>query len=416
MIEWFILGVSFFSLYLGIFWLHIVSLKDSAPIPELKELPFVSVIVPARNEEKTLWKTGHSLVSLDYPREKLEIIFVDHGSTDSTAAIVEKLIRYYPTQHIRLIQHPHAKGDMKAHAFNEGLRHARGTFVACVDADTLVLKDALLQMLPHFHNKNVGAVISTIKVHQPKNIYERIQHLEYIFATFIRGLMSKIDTLHVTPGALSIYQKELLDRLGGFDEHNLTEDLEMAMRLRSLGYIIKHARGSVTYTKVPDTFRKHWEQRVRWFRGFIFNSFKYKGMLFNRKYALLGTFQYPINFITMGVILLMFFLMGYTFLTEVYRQIVKFLSLGFDAFLFNFKDLPTFKQVFLSINIPLAFVIIISFTISTLIYHLAHKNLKEKWRYPLALVTYLTVYPLLRFFHWMTAFSKEFFRSKHKWK
>lgn len=415
MIEWVILVSSFLSLYLGIFWLHVISMKEDFKRNENYH-PSISLVVPARNEEKGIGKTVHSLVSLDYPRDKKEIIIVDHGSTDKTAEIAQQLIAQYPQHRIHLVQIAHQKGHMKAHAFNAGLARAQGEFVACVDADTIVLRNCLKEMVPFFEEPTVGAVISTIKVHQAKNLYEKIQHLEYIFATFTRILMSKIDTLHVTPGALSIYRKELFDKYGGFDVNNLTEDLEMAMRLRYHNYSIKLAHKSVTYTKVPDSFRILWHQRVRWFRGFIANSMKYRKMAFNKDYKLIGTFQYPLNFLSLFTIILMFILLLYTFFQKVAGQYLKLDAIGIEYFIFDFEHFHTVKDMILNLNIFLLFPIMISFVLALFIYHLAHKHLKEKWRYPGALISYLTVYPFIRSVHWMVAVYKELIRSKNKWK
>ncbi len=415
MIEWIILVISFMTLYLAVFWLHIVSLEPEEK-KKIHSFPKISFIVPARNEEKGIWKTVHSLLSLDYPKEKMEFIIVDHDSTDNTSEIGKQLIAQHRDFHILLVHKKRQTKEMKAHAFNEGLRYATGELVACVDADTIVLKNCLQEMIPSFQDSSVGAVISTIKVQQPKNIYEKIQHLEYIFATFTRSLMSKIDTLHVTPGALSIYRKDLFDLYGGFDEDNITEDLEMAMRLRYYGYKIRLAKESITYTKVPDTFQSLWIQRVRWFRGFIYNSFKYKNMLFKKKYDLVGTFQYPINFFSIITVVLMLILLITTIFKTLWIQTTKLQALGLEYFLFDVRHIPRFKDALLDINMLLFFPIAISFLLALLIYHLAHKNLKEKWRYPFALLTYLTVYPLLRSFHWITAFSKEMLRTRNKWK
>ena len=415
MIEWIILFFSFTTLYLGIFWLQVVSLKEEE-LPRKHSFPFVSLVVPARNEEKGLPKTIHSLVSLDYPKDKMEILIVDHDSTDRTAEITRQFIAQYPHVQIHLLHKKRLAGELKADSFNEGLKHAKGEFVGCVDADTLVMKNCLQEMIPLFYEDSVGAVISTIKVYQPKNLFERIQHLEYIFATFTRGLMSRVDTLHVTPGALSIYRKKLFDKYGPFDTHNITEDLEMAMRLRYHGYKIKLATKSITYTKVPDTFRSHWNQRVRWFRGFIYNTLKYKKMVFNTKYDLVGTFQYPVNVLSIVTILTMFTLTMYEILRRVFTQVTKLQVLGLEYFDFDFSTLPTLKHLLLNLNIVILFPIIISFILALIFYHLAHKNLKENWKYPFALVSYLTVYPALRSLQWMMAFYKETFRTKNKWK
>lgn len=415
MITEIILAISFLSLFLGIFWLHVVSLQENEK-KKMHYSPYVSIVVPVYNEEKGIWKTVHSLTSLNYPKDKLEIIIVDHGSRDRTADIAKQIKAQFSSYKIEVVEKKRQGREMKAHAFNAGLKVASGEFVACVDGDTIVMKNCLSEMVPYFEDPNVGAVISTIKVHQPKNIYEKIQHLEYIFATFTRSLMSKINTLHVTPGALSIYRKSLFDKYGGFDEDNITEDLEMAMRLRYHNYSIKLAQNSITYTKVPDTFKALWSQRVRWFRGFIYNSMKYRNMMFKKKYDLVGTFQYPLNFITIITVVLMFVLLGYSLIIKIIAHVSKFKAIGLEYFLWDIDNLPSIKEMILNLNITLLFPITISFVVAMLIYHLAHKNLKEEWRYPVALFSYLTIYPILRSFHWISAVTKELFRSRNKWK
>ncbi|MBT3324430.1 glycosyltransferase family 2 protein [archaeon] len=412
MMNWIIWIVSFVSLYIGVFWLHVVFFKEEPRKVLSEKFPNVSVVVPARNEEKGLWKTVHSIAMSDYPKEKIQIVIVNHGSIDKTEKVANKLIRCFSEHNIKLVNMKHEKGHMKSHAFNEGLKFATGKYVACVDADSIVMEDAIRGIIPFFDDKDVGAVISTIKVTKPTNIYEKLQHLEYMFATFTRTLMSKIDTLHISQGALSIYRKDLLDKFGGFDEGNFTEDLEIAMRLRYKGYKIKIAKECVSFTKVPDSFKMLWGQRVRWFRGFLYNTNKYKGMVMNKKYGLLGTFQYPLNILSVVTVLLMFSLLSYALIKKAIYFVDKFAIVGMDYFAWTW---PSIKDIILSLNVTLLFPIAISFGVALFIYHQAHKNLKERWRYPEALVVYLTLYPFVRGMHWMTAFYKEVIRAKKKW-
>jgi len=95
-------------------------------------------------------------------------------------------------------------------------------------------------MLPEFNNSQVGAVIPRIYVRSKKNFLLKLQWFEYIIAFFYRKLMAHIDAIHVTPGPFSIYKKELLEEIGGFDTNrkNLTEDLEMAFQIQKRHYKI----------------------------------------------------------------------------------------------------------------------------------------------------------------------------------
>ena len=152
-----------------------------------------------------------SLKNLDYDKRKLEIIVINDGSTDNTRKIVEKFIKDNPILNVLLVNREKNSGK-KAVALNEGLKHVNCEYVGCVDSDSTVDKNSLKNILPMFE-KDVGSVISVIRVGNPTNIYGKIQRLEYIISNFVRRLMSKIDTLHVTPGALSIYRYDVLEKL-----------------------------------------------------------------------------------------------------------------------------------------------------------------------------------------------------------
>jgi cellulose synthase/poly-beta-1,6-N-acetylglucosamine synthase-like glycosyltransferase len=410
MFEWIIWVVSFISLFIGVFWLHVVTMKEERP--EIHYEPTLSIIVPAHNEEEGLWKTVYSLVSLEYPKEKIQVVIVDHGSKDKTAEVAKKLISTFSEHNIKYVYKNWEKGHIKAHAMNEGIKHVTGEIMGCVDADSIVMSDSVKKMMPYLIEKDVGAVISSIKVTQAKNIYEKIQHLEYTFATFTRTLMSKIDTLHITQGALSIYRTDLIKKYGGFDEKTITEDLEIAMRLRYYGHTIKISPTSISYTKVPATWNSLYSQRVRWFRGFMQNTYKYKNMILEKKYGMLGKFQYPLNLISIVTVLIMAALLIYTSFDRILAAINKIQILGWEYFDWT---VPTLKRIVLDLNITLFFPIFVAFLIALFIYHLAHKNLKEKWRYPEALIAYVTVYPFVRGIHWLSAFYRQVLKQKRRW-
>ena len=99
---------------------------------------------------------------------------------------------------------------------------------------------------------------------------------------FGRKLLGSVDTLHIT-NALTLFKTNILRKVGGFDQGNLTEDFEIAMKLRYNGYRIVMSEKGSFYTKVPGTIKRMWMQRVRWFRGFIYNNLKYRKMISLRK-------------------------------------------------------------------------------------------------------------------------------------
>ena len=404
MIEILIWSISFLSLFLSIFWIQVIyTSKKERKIENINKK--ITIIVPAYNEEKTIAKTLKSLIDLNYKNK--EIIVVSDSSTDNTEKEVKKF------KNVILLRNKHT-GIGKSSAVNKGLKYATGEFIAVVDADSEIEKESLNYIMHNFEDEAVGAVISTIKVRRLNNVYEKLQRIEYMLASFSRTLMSKIDTLHVTPGALSVYRTHLIKKLGGFDENNLTEDLEIAMRLKYHGYNIKIAEKAVSYTHVPSTFRSLWHQRVRWFRGFIYNTAKYRKMFMSRKHGIMGTFQIPINFTTLIAILLSALIIAYELVRRSIMFINKFSVLKWEVIPINY-DLPSIRDLILGLDINIAFPLIIAFLLSVFILHKAHISSNEKWQISPALLIYFTLYPLLRSLHWIVAFSKETTQSRKKW-
>jgi cellulose synthase/poly-beta-1,6-N-acetylglucosamine synthase-like glycosyltransferase len=410
MLDIIIWSITFISLFIGIFWLQVSMLKDS----EKKNYvyPSVSIIIPCWNTGNGVWKTLFSISQLDYPKNRIQIIVVNHGSTDNTEELIKKFINSHKELNIQLVLKERAPGHLKAHAFNEGLKFATSEYVACIDADTIVMKDSLKEMM-YLFDKDVGAVISIIKVSQPKNIYEKIQHIEYIFSSFIRLLMSRIDTLQTSHGALSVYKKSFFDKHGGFDEDNLTEDFEIAMRIRYHGQRVILATESFTYTYVPDSFKWFWQQRLRWFRGFIHNTIKYKDMAFNKSYGSLGWFQLPLNILSIIIVLVTFSLMVYNFSDKIILWFSKIFEIGLDYF--KGWEWPPIYNSILNLNYTLYFPIIVSLIVGFLLYIYAYKQMRESWKYPFAIFIYFTVYPVFRSAQWIHAVYKEIFKTRKKW-
>lgn len=299
----FIWVLTAFTVYIGVFWMYIAikqrNVMNSYPIP--KRYPSLSVLIPAFNEGKNIGKCIDSVRLLKYP-SKIEVIVINDGSTDNTLEIAEQ---YRKKRIIKLINQEN-KG--KGAALNSGLKIARGEIIAVMDADSVVEENALDKLVGHFEDKRVGAVVSSIKAMKTTNFLEKLQSAEYIMSCMYRRLGSMTDMIYVTPGVFSLFRKEALIRVGGIDENNLTEDLEIALRLRSNGYEIRNSMAAMTRTVLPRTLKEFYRQRIRWYRGLVKNTIRYKRMLFNPEYGYLGTFQLPMNivfpFISMAIIAL----------------------------------------------------------------------------------------------------------------
>ncbi|MBI2410153.1 glycosyltransferase family 2 protein [Candidatus Kaiserbacteria bacterium] len=253
------------------------------------ETPTVAVIVPCYNEEETVAGTCDSLLALDYPKDKLEIILVDDGSTDGTR---ETMARFAGNSQMRIIR---KENGGKHTAVNAGIAATSAEFVGCLDADSFVESGALREIIPCFAEPRVAAVTAAMSVHKPSNLLLHMQNAEYIFGITLRHALATVDGLYVTPGPFSFYRRSVLEELGGFRKGHNTEDMEMALRIQRAGYGIENAVRARVYTKAPHTIGKLVKQRTRWTTGFIRNVLgEYRDLIGSRRHHALGMLILPL--------------------------------------------------------------------------------------------------------------------------
>lgn len=412
--EIFIWIMAFLSTFISVFWI-IVNLSHRSykkPRVLLKEYKTVTVAVPVWNEEKSIVPTLKSILRQDYPKNKLEIIIVDDKSRDNTVKVASDFIKTLKGINIRLIRHKTNEG--KAGAVNTALANCKGEFFWVYDADSFASKDLLKSMVLRFYepgNSDVAAVVAITLIRNQNNLVEKIQRLEYVMAAFIRKLMGAVDTLHIT-NALSVFKTNILKRLGGFHVGNLTEDFEIAMRLRSKGYRIVMCEIGNFHTRVPNTIKSMWMQRVRWFRGFIYNNIRYRSMVLNKKLGLLGMFQIPLEIFVLLAVFFSIGLFGYHLVDSSVDVFFKLYILRAELFDFT---LPTLKQFVLDLNWILLFPSLVVLGFGLYLYFSAHKYVQEKWKFYIPSFLYLFVYPLFRSVQWLHAFILELGRAERKW-
>ncbi len=400
--EIFLISLLYISLFISLYWLQVIFINEKKG-SKLRVLPSISIAIPAYNEEGNIVGAIKSLLGLDYPRDKVEIIVVDDGSSDRTSEIVNEF------KNVKLIRQKNAG---KAAALNTSIRNARGDLFACLDADSRVQRDALKKIINHFSDKDVASVICAIRVEKPKNLVERLQWYEYLFSAFVRRLLSKVGALNMTPGVFSVYRRDVLVKVGGFDEGGLTEDFEMAMRLHKNMYNIKIENSSVGYTKAPDNFGDLIKQRERWARGYIHNGFKYRDMFFNRRYGVLGTFHLPATFLGVVLLIATTSIVFFRFIKKFLNSILDLLELRTEIVkLFNAPDF----RFLLNVNNMLYFPIIVGLIIVLYSFYRAHKLAGERLRYPLTFVVYIMYYGLFHSLVWCKAIAKEVIRTKRRW-
>ena len=332
---------------------------------------------------------------------------IDDGSTDGSYEKLEK------TPGITLMRNEKNRG--KASALNFAISRAKGEIVACIDSDTYPAKDVLAKAVRHFYeNDKIASVVVFVCVHAPKTILQRIQEIEYwiSFGFFFRTIAS-IDGLYVTPGPTALYRKAILDKLGGFDEQNLTEDMEIALRMQKHGYQIRACHETMVLTEVTGDLRRLFKQRLRWYRGGVMNILKYIDLFFNPKYGEFGLFILPT---TLGSGFFAALFMAWTLMSWS-RNFFDWLS----PFTYNFaagmsataagmgNGLLIFQSAWVlglfSLSIWTYF-LVMSFEIS---------KTKPHTRHILPLVCMLWIYPFFVGFVFLVAYIYELFGVKYSW-
>ncbi len=288
----------------------------------LKRYPTVTIIVPCWNEEKTVSKTLHSLLHLDYPKDKLKVMVVDDGSTDNTWNVVQK---FKNNPQIALYS---KENGGKYTALNFGLSKTTSELVGCLDADSYVHKDALRHIVPYFDDKEIMAVAPSVKLWKPKGILQLLQKVEYGFGIFTRKMFHYMQAVYITPGPFSIFRREVFEKLGTYRHAHNTEDIEIALRIQKNGYKIAHAHNALVYTVAPHKLKPLLKQRVRWSYGFIKNAADYRGMFFNKQYGNLGVFVLPMAAISVGSIISSAFISVYAFGKNVAEEYVRIKTVG----------------------------------------------------------------------------------------
>jgi peptidoglycan-N-acetylglucosamine deacetylase len=249
--------------------------------------PFVSVIVPAYNEELVINKTIASLLASTYP--SFEIIVVDDGSPDHTSEVVRE--RFSVNQRVRLFTI--ANGG-KAAALNFGLRHARGEIIVALDADTLFAPQTIGMLAHRFDDPLVAAVAGNAKVGNRINFLTCLQALEYITSQNLdRRAFASLNCITVVPGAVGAWRRDLVKRAGGFSSDTLAEDQDLTLQLRRLGYRISYEENAIAWTEAPDNLRALAKQRFRWSFGTLQCMWKHRDAFLRRRFGTLSMIAMP---------------------------------------------------------------------------------------------------------------------------
>lgn len=247
--------------------------------------PFVSILIPAHNEEVVIKRTVESMLALNYPKERLEIIVVNDGSSDATQDIVADIASRH--REVRLINVPAGEGGKgKSRTLNVGLEHAMGDVIAIYDADNRPEADSLRYLVANLvEDPKLGAVLGKVRtINRDRGWLPPFINLEFInFQWLMQGGRYKMFNLATLPGTNYVIWRKVLDKAGRFDEEAIAEDAELSIRLYEMGYRIKFIPYAVTWEQEPEDLKTFVRQRTRWVQGMTYIVRKFLRVAFQMK-------------------------------------------------------------------------------------------------------------------------------------
>lgn len=304
---------------------------EKVPFEKFKA-PKISIIIPAHNESEGIVESVNAALATDYPN--YEIIVVDDGSIDKTLSFLRQhfnlesyklppchslsntalrsALQSKTHAHLRVIQKEHTG---KADSLNVGIQYSTGEYICCIDSDSIITPDAIRKLVAKFINEpNLVALGGAIapsneivirhgKVERKRTsqpIFVGVQIIEYLrsFTSWRTG-WSYLDGLLIIGGALTVFTKDALMKVGGYRTEAYCEDLEIILSLHeyhlkhNLPYKVWTIPEVICWTRVPKDKVGLKKQRIRWMWGALQSLSWHKGLMFNRKSPLIGWFSFP---------------------------------------------------------------------------------------------------------------------------
>ncbi|GGY70379.1 glycosyltransferase [Streptomyces omiyaensis] len=249
-------------------------------------VPRTAVLIPAWNEAPVLASSVEGLLAMRYPRDRIRVVVVDDASTDGTPEVMRRLTARHPGRVVHLRREDGGQG--KAHTLNHGLAHVLGDdwaeAVLVMDADVVFDRDALLRMTRHLADPEVGAVTAYIKEGSGKqgNYLTRYIAFEYITAqAAARRAQNVLGVVACLAGGAQLHSRTSLEAIGGrIDTSTLAEDTVTTFETQLAGRRVVFDGYATVLAEEPGDLTGLWKQRLRWARGNLQVTHRYRHLWF----------------------------------------------------------------------------------------------------------------------------------------
>ncbi|MBI2610141.1 glycosyltransferase family 2 protein [Candidatus Giovannonibacteria bacterium] len=271
--------------------------------------PYVSVVVPCKNEEGAIEKTVLMCAGADYPLEKLELIFINDGSTDNTYKVllnVKKKLRPEFAQRLTIINFEKNRG--KRHAMAEGFRRAKGDIVVQLDSDSYIVPETFRELILPFADSEIGAVTAHAEPENAeKNFWTKMQ-AAYYFVSFriMKAAECTFGLVLCCSGCSSSYRKStvlpILDQWLGEKFLGLPvtwgDDRSLTSWVIRRGYKTTYVENAKAMTVVPENSKQLIKQQLRWKKSWIINSYLTSRFIFRADSFFAAAYFFPLAIIT----------------------------------------------------------------------------------------------------------------------
>ncbi len=321
-----------FAFYVGYYLFGFRYGKTLASTKSETYLPMVSLVIATFNEEQIVKKKIENTIGITYPKERMEIVFVD-SSNDRTRQIIRDF-KEESDLNIILFEEEERKG--LASALNTGYAIASGEIVIKADCDLLLEKDSVEEIVRPFSDPAVGAVSGAIRV---SNQYDVEMGYRIIFERF-RLAEANLDSTYLF-NPFSAFRKKLIQPI---NRKSVADDAELALKIRQKGYRTVYSPTAVAHEMSPTSVKERIRQKSRRAQGHIRLIFQNLEILFNPKYGKFGLFIFPANFFMMILSPLLILLAVITGFVYLYSLLGIFLSSVISLIAFALITIVYFKS------------------------------------------------------------------------
>jgi cellulose synthase/poly-beta-1,6-N-acetylglucosamine synthase-like glycosyltransferase/peptidoglycan/xylan/chitin deacetylase (PgdA/CDA1 family) len=245
-------------------------------LPPVEFSPPVAILIPAYNEEKVIERTVRAALMSHYP--KFRVFVIDDGSSDKTYEVARTAFRHeIASGKVVVLTKPNSG---KAEALNYALKFVTEEIFVGIDADTVIARESVTRLVPHFLDLRIAAVAGNAKVGNRVNLWTRWQALEYITSqNFERRALDALGAVSVVPGAIGAWRTAAVRDAGGYHIDTVAEDGDLTMALLERGYQVVYEDRAIAWTEAPMTANGLMRQRFRWSFGIMQAVYKHRGAI-----------------------------------------------------------------------------------------------------------------------------------------